>query len=213
MQIAWSERLPRSTDDSPQSHDHQRHAAEPDDLTLVRLASTDPEAFGMLYERYEPIVYHFCLRRLSDADLAADVTSTVFTRALAALPRYSAHPGRQGATFRSWLFAIAHNLVVDTYRRRRPHVSLDRPDPLQLVDPAASPEEQAILADDARRFRAVLGSLPERQRAIVELRLAGLTGIEIASALSMSESAVKSAQFRAYGTLRTLLGDDPEGIP
>lgn len=54
----------------------------------------------------------------------------------------------------------------------------------------------------------MLGQLPETQRAIVELRLAGLRGDEIASALDTTLSAVKSAQYRAYQRLRELLAED-----
>ena len=211
MQLTWRSRL----DDVP--GDDIAESADPagNDLAIVRLAQADPRAFAPLYERYAPIVYHYCLRRLSHPEAAADATSAVFTRAIAALPRFRPDPRREGSTFRSWLFTIAHNTVVDTHRRRRQFVSLDGTDPTlayapQLIDPSASPEDHAVDADEASRVRAVLARLPKRQRAIVELRLAGLSGAEIAAMLGMTESAIKSAQFRAYGTLRDLLRDhDP----
>ena len=57
-----------------------------------------------------------------------------------------------------------------------------------------------------------LAKLTNEQRNVVELRLAGLTGPEIAEALHLSIPAVKSSQFRAYGRLRALLRDiDPRG--
>jgi DNA-directed RNA polymerase specialized sigma24 family protein len=54
----------------------------------------------------------------------------------------------------------------------------------------------------------MLARLPERQRQIVELRLLGLNGVEIAEVVGLSHSAVKSAQFRAYGALRDLLREE-----
>jgi RNA polymerase sigma-70 factor (ECF subfamily) len=211
MQLTWRNRL----DDA--SGDDTADTTDPagSDLAIVRLAQADPRAFAPLYERYAPLVYHYCLRRLSHPETAADATSAVFTRAIAALPRFRPDPRREGSTFRSWLFTIAHNTVVDNHRRRRQFVSLDGADPSlayapQLIDPSASPEDHALDADEASRVRAVLARLPKRQRAIVELRLAGLSGAEIAAMLGMTESAVKSAQFRAYGILRDLLRDhDP----
>jgi RNA polymerase sigma-70 factor (ECF subfamily) len=181
------------------------------DLALVRLAQDDPRAFAPLYERYAPIVYHYCLRRLSHREAAADATAITFTKAIGALSRFRPDPRRDGSTFRSWLFTIAHNVIIDQRRRHRTHTSLDADDQhlaATLVEPGPTPEDHAIRNDDARRVRSLLAQLPERHRAIVELRLAGLSGAEIAATLGMTESAVKSAQFRAYGTLRTMLEQD-----
>ncbi|MGB3307661.1 MAG: sigma-70 family RNA polymerase sigma factor [Thermomicrobiales bacterium] len=194
--------------------EHPGRNTVPDELRIVAQAQTDPIAFAPLYKHYFPIVLGYCQRRLGDREIAADATSQVFIRALNALPNFRSDPSRPGSTFRSWLFTIAHNIVVDTHRRDRKHRSLDAPgrggtQPLAespaLIDPARSPEEHAVAADTRRQVRRMLARLPERQRQIVEFRLAGLTGAEIAEALGMSLSAVKSAQFRAYGTLRELL--------
>ncbi len=189
-------------------------AVDNNDLTIVVRAQIDPRDFGPLYERYAPIVYHYCLRRLSNPETASDATALVFTRALAALPRFRPDRRREGSTFRAWLFTIAHNVVVDHHRRHRPHVSLDsQPVPPaqahRLTDTAATPEQQALLNDSADRVHRLLSTLPERPRAIVELRLAGLSGQEIAKTLGMSHAAVKSAQRRAYASLREAVIDDP----
>src|SRR5690606_23877794 len=116
----------------------------------------------------------------------------------------------------AWLFRIAGNVVIDQRRSQRNHRSLDVPDEdmslaRYLVDPGRSPEDLAIASSDASAIRTALERLPERQRGIVELRLAGLTGDEIAEAMGMTLSAVKSAQFRAYATLRQALLPHIEG--
>jgi RNA polymerase sigma-70 factor (ECF subfamily) len=180
----------------------------------VLAAQHDLQAFAPLYTRYQPVVYHYCLRRLSNPEVAADATSLVFTRAVAALPRFRPDPRRAGSTFRSWLFTIAHNVVVDHHRRSRPTVSIDHHvagetiPASYLVSNSIGPEDHALLQDDAERVANLLAHLPERQRAIVELRLAGLSGEEIARTLNMSLSAIKSAQFRAYATLRSIIPGD-----
>jgi len=209
MQLAWRTRLATTgaSDDEPVTN--PQHTAIPGELGIVARAKIDPLAFAPLYEHYAPIVYHYCLRRLSHPEVAADATAIVFTKAIVAIPRFTPDRRREGSTFRSWLFAIAHNVVVDTHRRNRHHVSLDASSGSlasspQLIDPGQSPEDLAIAADAANQMRAMLGRLPDRQRAIVELRLAGLSGAEIGRTLGMSESAVKSAQFRAYALLREL---------
>lgn len=189
------------------------HVSQDTDLAHVLAAQQDLRAFAPLYERYHPIVYHYCLRRLSNPEAAADAASLVFIRAVAALNRFRPDPKREGSTFRSWLFTIAHNVVVDQHRRARPAVSLDQQIGSEtigstLVSTYVTPEEHALLQDDAGRVHRWLEHLPDRQRTIVELRLAGLSGEEIAQSLGMSLSAIKSAQFRAYTTLRSIIPGD-----
>ncbi|MGH2560878.1 MAG: RNA polymerase sigma factor [Thermomicrobiales bacterium] len=174
-----------------------------DEAELVAQAQSDPRAFAPLYARYFRPVYRYCLRSLGDEEAAADTTAQDFARALAALPRY-----RDGS-FRSWLFAIAHNAIVDATRRRRPSAPLDAA--TTVPDPSASPEEQALSAEDRRSIKVLLGQLSPDQRQVVELRLAGLTGQEIADALGRSLPAVKSTQFRAYTRLRRLIAFADDG--
>ena len=112
---------------------------------------------------------------------------------------------------------------MDTHRRNafRNHRSLDRPirdapgprdgpthaERLVATDRSTDPEDQALAHETVERVRNAPSHLPERQRQIVELRMVGLTGGEIASVLGMTPGAVKAAQFRAFGTLRPLLDD------
>ena len=170
-----------------------------DEAALVAAAKRDRRAFAPLYHRYAVRVYRYCYRRLGTREAAEDATSLVFTKALAALPTC------REETFRSWLFAIAHNVIAD--RVRAPdgaHAPLDVA--VEIEDAAPSPEERAIADDEGRRLRALLEHLTPDQREVVELRLNGLNGPETARVLGRSHGAVKVAQFRAYDRLRTLLG-------
>ena len=92
-----------------------------DEATLVLAAQRDPLAFAHLYLRYVDAVYRYCHRRLRVKEAAEDATSLVFAKALAALPRYHAELG----TFRAWLFAIAHNVVVDAQRAAKTTWTID----------------------------------------------------------------------------------------
>ena len=178
-------------------------SSEPGDADLVAVAIHDPAAFAPLYRRYVDPVYRYCYRRVSDAEVAADLTSTIFTRAIEALPRFRArqNTASSGDTFRSWLFTIAHNAVVDHHRRTRASGTM----PHDTPDHDPGPEARAVHGDEFARLMAVLDQIPDHHRQIIELRLAGLNSAEIASALSLSRAAVKSAQTRAYAHLRDLL--------
>lgn len=191
---------------SPPTRDFQ---AMPDigdeDARLVALAKRDPRAFAPLYARYFDPVYRYCYRRLGHPEAAADATAQVFAKALAALPHYR----DDAPSFRSWLFSIAHNAIADDFRARRPSAPIDAAAHVAARDP--SPEEVALREETGRTVRTLLGSLPADQRQILELRLAGLTGPEIAAALGRSLGAVKIAQVRAFARLRATF--DSSGSP
>jgi RNA polymerase sigma-70 factor, ECF subfamily len=169
-----------------------------DEASQIAHAQRDPRAFAPLYHRYVDAIYRYCYRRLGDAEEAADMTSLIFARALAALPRYHGT-----GSFRSWLFAIAHNAVIDSQHQVRSWVPLEAG--ADRIDPAPSPEEVSLRADAAREVRAVLLQLPCDQRQVVELRLAGLTNKEMAAILRRSVPAIKMLQTRALVRLRSLL--------
>jgi RNA polymerase sigma-70 factor, ECF subfamily len=170
---------------------------EATDDQLVAAAQQALPAFEHLYRRYVNDVYRFCLRRLDSETDAADATSAVFTRALSSIKSCQAH------SFRPWLFTIARNVVTDHYRAARQTHALD--ESLEIADLASGPEELAIQGDERRSLAAVLARLTDEQRSIIELRLAGLSANEIASALGKSRNAIDQMQFRAVARLRTLL--------
>ena len=72
-------------------------------------------------------------------------------------------------------------------------------------DPAATPLEHAIERENQAELRAAVAELSDDQREVVELRLSGLTGPEIAASLGKSHAAVKMLQLRAVQKLRTLM--------
>jgi RNA polymerase sigma-70 factor (ECF subfamily) len=168
------------------------------DDELVARAQGDPEAFAVLYRRYVAPVYRYCYHRLSSQMAAEDATSEIFMKAFTGIRGY-----RQERSFRSWLFAIAHNTVTDNYRAQRPQEPIEAA--AWLLDPEPSPEERAMLAEGQRSVQALLSRVTPQQARILELRLAGLTGPEIADVLDCSLAAVKIGQVRGYGRLREIL--------
>lgn len=176
--------------------------AEPyDEMAWIQAAKRDPIAFAPIYERHATQVYRYCFRQTGDPDLANDLTAKIFVRALEKLHQYRP---QGGATFRSWLFTIARSIITDHWRRHRP-LRLVEERELALVVGDPGPEEVAVHRSEVAELRRILAGLPERQREIVELRLAGLTTTEIAAAMEMTVAGVKSAQTRAYSRIRELM--------
>src|SRR5262249_20658606 len=100
------------------------------------------------------------------------------------------------------------NTIRDDRRTRKWHV----PIPELRHDPRPGPEEEAVRADDRERLHALLATLPDDQREVVELRLAGYTGAEIARLLGRSPEAGRKAQERVLkGMARQRgLGGEPD---
>ena len=167
-----------------------------EDAHLVAAAQADARAFAPLYARYADSVFRYCSRKLGHPETAADATAQVFVQALAALPRYRP----QGNSFRAWLFTIAHNVIVDHLRAHRPLAPIAAAEHVPATEP--SPEEELLRREAGVTVRTLLATLPEDQRQILELRLAGLSGAEIATVLGRNPGAVRVAQMRAIARLR-----------
>jgi RNA polymerase sigma-70 factor (ECF subfamily) len=175
-----------------------------DDARDVAAAKADPRAFAPLYDRYADLVYRYCYRRLGHPEAAADATVQVFAKVLAGLPGYR----DDAPSFRSWLFAIAHNELVDEARARRLTTTLDAVSGIAAADP--SPEDALLAAEAGRTIRDLLARLTPDQRQVMELRLAGLTGPEIAASVGRSIGSVKIAEVRAFARMRGVLGSTGE---
>jgi RNA polymerase sigma-70 factor (ECF subfamily) len=182
---------------------HRPRIAEPTDRQLVEQALAEPAAFLEIFQRYRDPVFRYCHRCLGNREAAEDAAQTVFMRAFANLISC-----KDRDHFHAWLFTIAHNVIVDAYRASKPSSPIDWAD--EIADSAKSPEELAIAAADLLQITALLGKLPELQRAVVELRLQGLTDKEIAGILGKSHEAIRAAQHRALLHLRSLAGIDAD---
>lgn len=172
------------------------------DAMLAKRAMHETDAFAALYRSHALEVYRYCYRRLRDREAAEDATSQTFMNAYTGLHRLGNKP------FRPWLFAIARNVVVDVHRARRPVFSLDETIDREDSDP--SPEALALDGEQRDAVQQLLSQLPSRDREVVELRLAGFTGEEIAQTLNCSREAVRAAHYRAMQRMRMLV--NAEGI-
>lgn len=176
----------------PDAHDRQTDRTWIAQQVIAALV--DPGAFESLYLLFVTPVYRFAYRRLGNPESAADATSQTFIKALTHLD--SCDPTQ----FRSWLFAIAHHTTIDEARRKRPDITID--EVWDLPSTERSPEEQVEATESKESVRSLLAYLTPDQRQIVELRLAGLNGNEIAAALGRSRGSVDTAQSRAISRLR-----------
>jgi len=160
------------------------------------------KSFAAVYDEHVWDVYGFLAYRVRSRENAEDLTQLTFERALRAWQRFD--PERASA--KTWLIAIANNLLIDHYRRDRGarNEPLGEGDAVDLklggeldpdLDRGLSPELEAALA-----------SLGERERELIALRFGGdLTGPEIAELTELSLANVHQILSRALRTLRERL--------
>ena len=151
-----------------------------------------------LFDRYWEPVFKFCYYHLGDWHAAEDAAGDVFVKALANLDHFD--PSLPGTTFRSWLFGITRHVVGSSHRyaARHPQTVLDD----TFVDHTLSPEEWVLASEEHERLRSLLNELPADQRALLDMRLAGLSAVEIGRTLGRSQDAVRKAQSRVVIGLR-----------
>jgi RNA polymerase sigma-70 factor (ECF subfamily) len=178
-------------------------AALHSDAELVAEARRDPEAFAALFDRYWDPIFGFCYLRLGDWHGAEDVASQVFVNAMASLPRFESRGTED--TFRAWLFGIARNLVGTSHRYRSSHKAAAIELAAGALDTANAPDELAIAAEEHEQLLWLMSQLAPDQRELLELRLAGLSAVEIGRVLGRSPDAVRKAQSRTVHTMRAAL--------
>lgn len=167
----------------------------PDVLAAARAG--DSAAYGRLYHAHAGEIVAFAAARgARDPDAVANDT---YLRAFRGLERFDG----DAADFRSWVFAIARNVVIDAHRHesRRPPVA----DGSRHRDRAGAPsaEAAALTAMGAERVEEVLSVLTDDQREVIALRLvADLTIAEVSRILDKPETSVKALQRRAMRRLQ-----------
>jgi RNA polymerase sigma-70 factor (ECF subfamily) len=176
-----------------------------DEKRLVEQAKAgDGEAFSELYEACVERVYRFIFFRVTDAQVAEDLTSQVFLKAWENLGRYRPH-----GPFLAWLYAIARNTVIDNYRTRKQTVSLDEAAPLAAQDDKL--DELMQLQFEIKSVQAAMQHLTQQQQEVITLKfIADYDTAEIAKHMGKSEGAIRALQMRALQALARVIRSDPQ---
>jgi RNA polymerase sigma-70 factor, ECF subfamily len=169
---------------------------------ISRARQGDASAFGTLYECYLDDIYRYVYYKVADRFEAEDLTEHVFLKAWQALPRFRI----KGATFRAWLYRIAHNAVIDRHRTQKPVVPLDAVP--EMNDDAPTPEKAAETGQETDRLAAALAHLkPEWQQVILHRFVNGLSHAETAEVMGIREGHVRVLQHRALKKMKRLMED------
>jgi RNA polymerase sigma-70 factor (ECF subfamily) len=169
-------------------------------LLLERAREYDPEVLGEIYDGYSEKIYHYIHRYLGEARLAEDLTAEVFLKLLEAI-KASQGPRTH---LSAWLYRVAHNLVVDHFRRRPREESLPLEEEL-----VAAPEHVTVVVEKKlaqQQLRAAISHLTTDQQQVIVLKFVeDLSNAEVGQVLGKTEGAVKSLQHRALDALQRIM--------
>ena len=168
----------------------------------------EADAFGLIYDRYFDTVFRFVYFRVGNRQLAEDLTSDTFLRALKRIGSFTWQDRDLGA----WLVTIARNLVADHFKSGRYRLEVTTGDVLDAEREDRGPEgsPEAAVVDhitNVALLRAVKQLNPEQQECILLRFLHGFSVAETAQAMGKNEGAIKALQYRAVRALARLLPD------
>ncbi|UQS14932.1 RNA polymerase sigma factor [Pseudomonas sp. HS6] len=181
--------------------------ASSDESLLARYRQGDGKAFEILYARHRQSLYRFLLGLSGKPELAEEVYQETWL----SLIRSSSQPqGR--ATFRTWLFQIARNRLIDHWRKHGAHQPLhdsyDEQAHAVSAD-ASDPEQLLSLSRNSQRLYSALQTLPADQREVFLLRAHG--DLDLAQIASLTETPLETVKSRlryAQQKLRRLLAEE-----
>lgn len=179
-----------------------------DDQLVAAYADGNNEAFDVLLHRHQSYIFSYIMRLIKDADISNDIFQETFVKAIMNI-RQGRYTG--DGKFQAWLTRIAHNLIIDFFRQEKnvPTVSTDNEEVnvLNRRDLSEGTVEDAIIdcqiMDDVQ---SLVGSLPDDQRKVVEMRyyqnmsfkeIAERSGVSINTALGRMRYAILNMRRRA----------------
>ncbi|WP_010586372.1 RNA polymerase sigma factor [Schlesneria paludicola] len=176
-----------------------------DDSSLVRrTVEGDSAAFGLLYDRYAPIVRALAYDVTHDMNLAQDLAQDVFLRAYGKLSTV-----RNGERFGPWLIAVARHCVQEWRRSRLRDRHRFSAEPMEVISDPENRAEESVTA-----LRLAIAQLPERERLALHLHYLQEQPIAVAQrVLGLSYSAFYKILARARERLARILSNEQEAIP
>ena len=182
---------------NPMYHQSNTHIQE--EMILILEAKKDPKRFGPLYTKYHEQIFRYIYQRMDDEDLAFDVTSQVFIKAMKNLHKYE----YRGVPFSSWLYRIAKSELYQAFRDRkaRKTVSVES---MHLFEMIEEMEEDDSSGNKKKLFRC-LSLLKDDDLQLIEMRYFEKRSYrEIGEIIEITENNAKVRTFRALERLKKL---------
>lgn len=169
---------------------------------VLKVQNGDLKAFSKIYDLMVDRVYKYLYFKV-EQEAAFDLTETTFLKIWENIKKYQK---KSGSTFVSWVFRIAHNLLVDHYRFVKETVELD----IDIADQKIE-NNPVYLAEQSLSRQSLKKALwqmkDEYQEVLMHSFINGLDNVEVASLMKKSEGALRVLKFRALQELKKILLD------
>tara|TARA_B100000767_G_scaffold27617_1_gene24010 strand:+ start:98 stop:664 length:567 start_codon:yes stop_codon:yes gene_type:complete len=178
---------------------HQSDTRIQTELQIIEKSKINPQHFAPLYDQYYESIFRYVIKRINDSDLACDITSNVFVKAITNLPKYEF----RGLPFSSWLFRIAKSEVYQSFRDQKVKrtVSLDKVTIVQVFEEL----EVDGLEEHKEKLKIALRKINDKDLALIEMRYFEKRSYrEIGQILNVTENNAKVKSFRALQKLKVL---------
>lgn len=175
---------------------------------MVKRAQHDRQAFGELYEIYYQRIFNFALKRTANVQLALDITSVTFLKALNQIKKYR----WRDVPFGAWLYRIASNEVNDYYRREGGRMaSIEQisglADTSDYADEINHAEEELSRHEEFLMLHKKIAELPEMYQEVITLKFFEKKKIrEMVKILGKKEGTIKSLLHRGLEKLKEKMG-------
>lgn len=145
----------------------------PDNILIQQYLNGDNDAFETLLSRYKQRIYSFIFSKIKDAELADDIFQDTFIKVIKTLKRGAYN---EEGRFLSWVMRIAHNLIVDHYRRKQRMPMYESHDTekdvfYRVSEPSQNIEDMLIDTQIKEDLNALMLELPENQIEVLRMRL------------------------------------------
>ena len=178
---------------------HQTNDRLQEELSWITSAKKDPERFGPLYKKYHEQIFRYVHQRMDDQELAFDVTSQVFIKALSNIHKYE----YRGVPFSSWLYRIAKSELYQAFRDRKARRTVNV-ESMHLFEMIEEFEEDDS-SENKKKLIDCLRMLNERDLQLIEMRYFERRSYrEIGEILEITENNAKVRAFRALERLKKL---------
>lgn len=178
---------------------HQTQQQLTNENSIVEAAKKDPKKFEVLYNKYYEQIFRYVHQRMDDKEIAFDVTSQVFLKALTNLPKYQF----KGVPFASWLYRIAMSEVYQSFKDQKSTrtVNVDTSNIEYIMDDLDEESNDEIKA----QLIEIIGELPEHELQIIEMRYFEKRSYrEIGEILDITENNAKVKAYRIVGKLKQI---------
>ena len=178
---------------------HQTNAHIQEEMTLIMEAKKDPKRFGPLYSKYHEQIFRYVYQRMDSQEMAFDVTSQVFIKAMDNLHKYE----YRGVPFSSWLYRIAKSELYQAFRDKKARKTINV-ESFHLFEVIEDMEEEDNSLNKKKLFQS-LSLLKDNDLQMIELRYFEKRSYrEIGEILEISENNAKVRSFRALEKLKKL---------